>query len=109
MAEKSPMTAVGDYIEVKLSKGRESTVLAGISSSAAASFTALLEVSADDGVTYETATFTKVDGTTASSFTGVGVTGRFDSSGYTRARLRLSAITTPSTGVTGRLNHVSSS
>lgn len=107
MAERSPMTAVADTLTVKLSKAREGTIVGVISSSAAASFTVLMEVSADDGVSWETATFTKPDGTTAASFSAAG-SGRFDSTGYTHARLRCSAITTPSTGVIARLNSVTS-
>lgn len=104
MAEVNPMVAVGDSVRLVLSKGVQSTICAVISSSAAASFTALLEVSADDEVTYETATFTKADRTTAASLTATGISGQFDASGYTHARLRLTAITTPSTGVVGRIN-----
>lgn len=102
------MTAVDNTTTAAIPKGSESWAVFVVQSSAAASFTALLEASATDGANWETVTATKTDQTTTmTSMAGVGISGKFNASGYTHVRLRLTAITTPSTGVVGRINTTS--
>ena len=89
MAERLIFTAVADTLTVAIPKAFNGTVtfLCGTGT-----LTCIPELSADDGTTWEVATVTKLDKTTAASLAG-GVSGWCEAPGYTHARLRCSAFT----------------
>lgn len=105
MAEINPMVAVGDTITVSLPRDKSQSVSMAIQSSAAATFSAVPEVSFDDGTSYATLTLTKSDLTTTVALAAAGSAagGWARVPGATHVRLRLTAITTPATGVVGRI------
>lgn len=106
MAEVNPMLAVGDTMTVRLPRDKSQSVSMAIVNMGAASFSAVPEVSWDDGVSYAALTLTKSDATTTVALAAAGSTagGWARVPGATHVRLRLTAITTPTTGIVGRIN-----
>lgn len=104
MAEVNPMVAVNDTITVKCPKDKSIIAAFAIVANAAATFSIAPEVSYDDGANYAALTGIKPDQTTALALTAVGQSLWQRVPGATHVRLRCTAITTPATGTTGRIN-----
>lgn len=104
MPERNPMTAVGDTVTVKLGGDVNGTVTGAIGGvgHTAVGDTTVLELSANEGQTWEQATLNKPDQTTRLTLVGSGVSGWCEAPSYTHARLRLTVLT--SGAVVGRLN-----
>lgn len=101
MAELSPMAAVGDTISRTLPQMFNQTVTAVLSGGVApVGTTAVVEISADDGATWEIATLNRPDKSTVTSLSN-GQSGWCEAPGYTNARIRLTARTSGTQG--GRL------
>lgn len=104
MAEVNPMVTVGDTMTVRCPRDKSVSVAFSVQANAAATFSLIPEVSYDDRTTWQIVTGTKPDQTTAAALTAVGTSVWQRLPGATDVRLRLSAITTPATGVTGRIS-----
>lgn len=106
MPEQNPMVTVGDTYTVRVPRDYSQCAMFSAPANAAATFTLVPEVSFDEGISYATQTLTKADLTVATtSITAVGSAnaGWARIPGATHVRLRLTVITTPATGVTGRI------
>lgn len=102
MAELNPMTAVGDTISVRLPRNFNGALAAVLSGGVApVGTTAVVELSADDGTTWEVATLNRPDKSTVTSLSN-GQSGWCEAPGYTDARIRLTARTSGTQG--GRLS-----
>lgn len=105
MPEQNPMMAVGDTISIDI-PDKNGTLTGQIDLlGSAAGVTVVLEVSANDGANYVAAKLqdpvTKSD---VANLTTDGQIGWCECVGYTNARLRVTAFTTPDQGVRGRLS-----
>lgn len=98
MPERSPMSAVNDTISIRLPREEAVRVTAVLSGgNAPVGTTAVVELSADDGQTWETATLKKPDQTTTAVLNN-GQSGWIEAPGYTDARIRLTAVTSGTQG-----------
>lgn len=104
MPELNPMVTVGDTYTVKLPKDKSVSVAFALITLGAASGTLTPEVSYDDGANYAAITGIKPDTTAATTLTAAGASSWQRLPGATHVRLRLTAITTPTTGLLGRIN-----
>lgn len=106
MAEKNPMLAVGDTVTVALPRDKSQSVSMSVVNMGAASFSAVPEVSWDDGASFAALTLTKSDATTTAAIAAAGSAagGWARVPGATHVRFRLTAITTPTTGIQVRIN-----
>lgn len=100
MPERNPLQAAQDTVTLALPKDFNGTVTLQLSGGAApVGANVVLELSADDGVSWEIATMNKADKTTVAALTVAGSSGWAEAPGYTHARARLTAITSGTQGV----------
>jgi hypothetical protein len=103
MPERNPMIAAGDTASLVLPRDFNGTVTASVGPGGApAGFNVVLELSNNNGASWEIATMNKPDRTNSAALAAVNTSGWAEAPGYTDARLRLTAIA--SGAVDGRLN-----